>query len=89
MPFVPELPARVQVAEVISARSGVVGRTLDWDRRRPGVDVIRTMKGDVVRLFSDGGQSTPSPGWVLMLTGGNSAEGYEWTLYGLPAGLRH
>jgi hypothetical protein len=38
-------------------------------------------------LWSKGGQSTPAPGWVLLLTGERELEdgrsAVEWTLYGV------
>lgn len=64
-----KLPARVQVAEVVCSRYGesVDGRPACWAARKGGVDVIKTTSGETVRLLSEGQQSTPEPGWILML----------------------
>jgi len=82
-------PARIQVTEVLSSRYDSVtpreqGRPPEWDRRLAGVDLVRASGGQTVKLRSSAMQSPPKPGWVLMLTGGNEADGYAWTLYGLP-----
>ena len=78
-------PFRVTVDQVISSRYGLgSGRPSDWDKRQAGIDTIRTSEGKVIRLLSDGGQSTPAKGWVLMVTGGEPQSGYKWTLYGMP-----
>lgn len=55
-----------------------------WDQRSEGIDIIRTTDGEVVKLLSDGMQSSPKPGWVLMLRNGDPADGMRWTLYGIP-----
>jgi hypothetical protein len=96
-----QLPARLQVAEVLesrysseSERSQIfkdqwfvpeLNRPMSWDDRRGGVDVVRVAGGEVVRLLSSGMQSVPKPGWVIILTSGSEEGGYSWTLYGLPA----
>ncbi len=50
----------VTVKEVVSGRYGSLpGRPLEWAERREGIDIIRDSDGKLVRLFSDGGQSTP------------------------------
>lgn len=81
-------PARIEVTEVVSSRydsdcGGTKARPLAWDDRMEGVDVVRVRGGYTVKLRSSAMQSPPKPGWVLMLTGGSEAEGYDWTLYGL------
>lgn len=90
--------ARVQVAELVSSRyeaaaaaccgpakeRGCAARPLSWDERVDGVDVVKTVGGDSIKLFSSSMQSPPKPGWVILLTGGNSTDGYTWTLYGIP-----
>lgn len=86
--------AKVCVAEVISSRYGAVSnasqgaegdgdRPQSWDDRKTGIDVIRSLDGETIKLSSSPMQSTPKPGWVLVLTGGTSEEGYTWTLYGI------
>ena len=85
---VPSLPIRVQVAEQIASRystSPVAGRPVSWDDRFPGIDVVRTEDGRTLRLASDGQQSCPASGWVILLSDGDAERGYRWTLYGLPA----
>jgi hypothetical protein len=57
----------------------------NWDERHSGIDIIRTTDGEVLKLLSDGMQSTPKPGWVIMLLDGNHEQGFKWTLYGIPA----
>lgn len=88
------LPARVQVAELVSSRysGNDTGKGADrsqqrppsWDDRREGVDVVRTLSGETVRLYSSAMQSPPQPGWVVLITGGCGETGYTWTLYGIP-----
>ena len=77
------LPARVVVAETVSGRYDSGSRPENWDDRVSGTDVIRTSDGVTVTLQSDGMQSTPDSGWVLMLTDGDNEKGFHWTLYGL------
>jgi hypothetical protein len=86
--------AKVCVAEVLSSRYGAVSngaqraegagdRPQSWDDRKTGIDVIRSLGGETIKLKSSPMQSTPKPGWVLVLTGGTYEEGYTWTLYGI------
>ncbi len=97
------LPARLEVAEVLESRYSSsldkekiakdqwfvpeLQRPLSWDDRVEGVDVVRAASGEVLRLRSSGMQSVPKPGWVVVLTSGDEAGGYTWTLYGLPTGF--
>ncbi|MEZ4754218.1 MAG: hypothetical protein R3A13_07910 [Bdellovibrionota bacterium] len=80
------LPFRYTVEEIISSRYSEVAdqRPEDWDQRIPGKDVVRLKSGKTITLQSDGGQSPPAPGWVVLVTGGDAIHGYEWTLYGIP-----
>ncbi len=59
-------------------------RPASWDSRAGGVDVVKTVDGDTLRLCSEAGQNTPQPGWVILLTAGDAESGYAWTLYGMP-----
>lgn len=93
------LPFRIEVSKVVSSRyddSGVLQqiesdrdfssslkRPASWDLRRNGVDLVIDQEGREFRLYSDGGQSVPEPGWILLLTGLNSDKEYLWTLYGM------
>ncbi len=81
---VTEIPLRVQVEKYIGGRYSSPGRPDSWDQRKAGIDYIGTVDQRTIKLRSDGGQSAPQPGWVVMITGGNSTDGYCWTLYGLP-----
>lgn len=77
---------RVRVARVISSRYGSAERPESWDKRLAGIDVVAVDGGETLRLHSTPMQSPPKPGWVLMLTGGTSEQGFSWTLYGMPRG---
>jgi len=78
-----KLPKKISVAELISSRYPGE-RPADWDQRFSGVDVVATETGETLTLVSSGQQSSPKPGWSLMLTAERPGIGYEWTLYGLP-----
>lgn len=85
-----KLPVRVSVKSVVRARysdseRGTRGlfKPDSWDARSQGIDVITTSDGNTINLLSDGGQSVPLPGWVLLLTDGDKEHGYRWTLYGI------
>ena len=80
-------------ASIISVPKVILGeKPIDWDNRIAGQDSVvvytesdccNTEAGtETILLNSLGDQSTPAPGWVLMLTDGNSETGYSWTLYG-------
>ena len=77
------LPTRIRVAETLSSRYPGNERPSSWDERKAGVDVIRSVDGQTLKLQSDGGQSPPKKGWELMLTESHD-DSYTWTLYGLP-----
>ena len=87
-------PRRVKVAKIIQSRYEPGKRPVSWDKRLEGIEQIKTADGEVIALFSGGSQSTPAPGWELLLTQGieldlttgdhaNIACGTAWTLYGL------
>lgn len=78
-----KLPKKISVAKVISSRYEG-DRPANWDERYAGVDVITTYSGDTMTLVSTGQQSSPKPGWTLMLTAEQPGVGFQWTLYGLP-----
>ncbi|MCB0324617.1 MAG: hypothetical protein KDD69_13640 [Bdellovibrionales bacterium] len=82
MSSVEKLPRRIVVTEVLESRYGPGLRPTSWDDRRAGVDRVRTRKGEELSLFSQGGQSSPAPGWELLLTK-QADSGVEWTLYGI------
>ena len=78
-----QIPARVQVKRIVRSRYDNSKRPASWDDRAAGEDRVEIEGGHSIKLQSDGGQSTPQPGWVILLRGGNAQAGYEWTLYGL------
>jgi hypothetical protein len=80
------LPCRVTVQAITSSRYPGHERPLSWEERVAGVDVVTLEDGSTIRLRSDGMQSPPKAGWVLLLVKGNPQEGFVWTLYGLPQG---
>ncbi len=89
------LPRRVIVKEVLDCRYSPGQRPLSWDKRYPGVEGIVTTEGESVTLYSNGGQSSPRPGWELLLlkpadsTPEQSVDedvpsgAISWTLYGI------
>lgn len=84
-----KLPCRVQISSLEASRYAPSHeRPASWDRRVDGIDVVRTADGQTIKLQSDGQQSPPKEGWIILLTGGNGDDGYIWTLYGIPAGAR-
>ena len=86
--IVEKLPSRVQVSEVVCSRYDHLAageRPPGWEARKDGIDVVKATAGKVIALLSEGQQSVPAKGWVLMLRGGNPEDGYRWTLYGLAA----
>lgn len=78
------LPARLEIESLVQSRYPDGQRPLSWDARLEGADTVRTTDGKLLRLWSDGGQTPPHRGWVIMVTGGDAERGYSWTLYGLP-----
>ena len=83
------VPHRVQVLRLVRSRyAPVLGaeRPASWDARTGGADVIETLDGRQITLVSSPMQSPPKVGWILMLTAGDEAHGFQWTLYGLARG---
>lgn len=81
------LPRRIVVSHVLSGRYPPGSRPVSWDERREAIETVTATDGQTLRLYSNGGQSTPSENWELLLTSENhDADGpaYSWTLYGLP-----
>ena len=84
------LPRRVVVSQVLSGRYAPGSRPVSWDERKEGVEAVLTADGQTLRLYSNGGQSTPSENWELLLTKENlDATGatFSWTLYGISRSL--
>ena len=87
------LPRKVSVKSLVSSRYDSFykdevlefgQRPESWDDRLEGKDVIESDCGDTIDLWSDGGQSPPHNGWVIMLTSVKESGSYAWTLYGIP-----
>ena len=74
---------RVVVERVVSSRYQDGVRPESWDARREGVDIIALAGGRTIRLWSDGGQSPPRPGWHILLTSAGPENSQRWTLYGV------
>ena len=87
---------RVLVKEVLAARYAGGQRPLSWDKRQAGIEKIVTEEGETVTLLSGGGQSTPKPGWELLLMRTADERDFQsqllsapeepavtWTLYGI------
>lgn len=82
-----KLPRRVVVQEVVASRYKPGARPVLWERRFAGCEEILTKNNEALQLASSGGQSSPAPGWELLLTAcdSSSEDGkpkYTWTLYG-------
>ena len=81
---------RIQVSKVISSRYSAwptsPERPDSWDERMSGCDTVEAEGGEVIRLASSPMQSTPRPGWVILLSDGDSKSGFTWTLYGISPG---
>lgn len=75
---------RVVVKEVLKAR--YPERPRNWNERSAGIDIIKTEQGDTLELLSDGQQSPPKKGWVIMLREVDKEGRFTWTLYGIPKG---
>ena len=82
-----DLPRRVTVKEVISGRYPAGERPYSWDQRYAAAETVVTVDDEELVLISNGGQSTPSSGWELLLTEEVMTEdgqkGIAWTLFGL------
>jgi hypothetical protein len=80
-----ELPKAIFVKEVLKSRYADNDRPQNWDQRCSGIDTIIASDGNQYNLFCDGQQSTPKPGWQIVLNSGDNRAGFEWTLYGMPS----
>ena len=90
--LVSALPRRVRVQSVVRSRYAPGERPTSWDERVPGIETVVTDEGETLNLYSNGGQSSPSAGWELLLTEPYSKKSPEesnieiahlWTLYGI------
>ena len=74
------------MVRVLSGRYPAGERPLDWEKRRAGEEIIATVSGEEIRLYSSAMQSTPAPGWQVLLTADaadSEAAPLRWTLYGI------
>lgn len=83
------IPRCVAIDSVINSRYFDGRRPLSWDNRTRGIDLVRSVDGEQLKLISNGGQSTPNRGWQIILTDGDATSGYNWTLYSMPQSLNH
>jgi len=81
------LPELVRVKQLLDSRYPSGERPQLWEERRAGCDRILCDDGRELRVCSDGGQSPPKKGWLIVLLGGDEDEGYQWTLYGIPSSV--
>lgn len=83
------IPRRIKVATVIRSRYEPGERPVQWGDREAGEEEIQTDSGERIFLWSSGGQSSPAPGWELLLTEAHRSgttdqpDLYGWTLYGI------
>jgi hypothetical protein len=78
-----KLPARIKISSVVSGRYAAGKKPVSWDKRVSGIDVCLDQDGTELQLLSSGDQSTPAPGWELLLTARNEDGQFNWTLYGV------
>lgn len=78
-----DLPKRVRVSSLITSRYEIGLRPTSWEERVSGIDTIVGDDGITYKLQSDGGQSPPQSGWVILLNSGDANNGFLWTLYGI------
>ena len=62
------LPLRIVVREVLESRYEPGERPIMWAQRKPGFEKVMTETGEKITLASNGGQSSPAEGWILLLT---------------------
>jgi hypothetical protein len=82
-----KFPHKIDVKNLRSSRYKDNLRPANWDFRMPGKDVVESNEGEVIILHSDGDQTPPRAGWRIMLTSGDSHEGFHWTLSGFDRSL--
>lgn len=82
-----KFPKKIKVKSVLKSRYQPGYRPVSWDDRVDGIEKVVTEAGEELDLYSNGGQSSPAPGWELMLTKENpvseSSSAIAWTLYGI------
>ena len=78
-----KLPKFIVVGKTLTSRYSDGIRPQTWDKRISGVEEVESVDGDRFVLNSEGGQSTPKPGWKIMLLSEHSEGTYSWTLQGI------
>ncbi len=68
------------VEEIITSRYKGLRRPFNWSERVEGFDVVKTVDGRQIKLFSNAQQSVPAKGWKLAIQ--KQGDHYIWTLYG-------
>ena len=81
-----QLPRRIIVKQLLQGRYPD-GRPHNWDFRVDGRDRVLTTDGETIELASLGQQSSPQPGWEILLTDKDSNGRCRWTLYGIKTDL--
>lgn len=73
----------ITISAVLNSRYGDEPRPSSWDARREGKDMVVDTRGTNYTLVSTGQQSTPQPGWTIVLNEQSDAGAWSWTLYGM------
>lgn len=79
----------VKVVRVIKSRYAPGTKPLSWDARLSAVEEVEVACGaenKIIQIFSTGGQSTPAPGWSLLLNycqESKDGKAAKWTLFGI------
>ncbi|NMC61797.1 MAG: hypothetical protein GYA55_01375 [SAR324 cluster bacterium] len=77
------LPKLVRVKKLLDSRYPCGEKPQSWDERIAGFDTILCDDGRTICLHSDGGQSPPKEGWLIVVSRGDEIKTYKWTLYGM------
>lgn len=81
-----KLPKFIVVGKTVTSRYADCVRPQNWDQRIAGIEEVESIDGVRFVLNSEGGQSTPQPGWKIMLLSEHSEGAYSWTLQGFEPG---
>jgi hypothetical protein len=82
-----KVPSRIRIEKLLNGRYQAGTKPVSWDERIQGVDICIDSEGSEIHLQSSGDQSTPAPGWELLLTDVNDKGEFSWTLYGVSRNL--
>lgn len=83
-----KLPKFIVVGKTVVSRYADGIRPQNWDQRVSGIEEIESVDGVHFVLSSEGGQSTPQPGWKIMLLSEQTEGIYSWTLQGVESGIQ-